>query len=76
MHWVTNVLQHINMINMGLGFSFVPEYLLKFLGDHVQVIATDFELPTLQLYASFRKNSKNAALQFITQELKIQSQLN
>ena len=75
MLWVTNVLQHINMINMGMGFSFVPEYLLKFLGDHVQVVATDFELPTLQLYASFRKNSKNAALQLITQELKMQIQV-
>jgi LysR family hca operon transcriptional activator len=61
---------------MGMGFSFVPEYLLKFLGDHVQVVATEFELPTLQLYASFRKNSKNAALQLITQELKVQTQLN
>lgn len=70
MHWVTNVMQHINLINMGMGYSFAPEYLLKFLSDDVQVIKTDFEIAPLHLYASFRKNSNHQALQLICKELK------
>ncbi|MEN3977617.1 LysR family transcriptional regulator [Acinetobacter sp. CWB-B33] len=70
MHWVTNVLQHINLINMGMGYSFAPEYLLKFLSEDVQTVATDFEITPLHLYASFRKNSSHQALQMICRELK------
>jgi len=64
--WVTNVLQHINM---GMGFSFAPEYLLRFLNDHVKIIQTDQALPKLGLYATFNKNSQNPALKMITQAL-------
>ena len=67
--WVTNVLQHINLINMGMGFSFAPEYLLRFLNDQVKVIQTDQALPKLGLYATFNKNSQNPALNIITQAL-------
>lgn len=67
--WVTNVLQHINLINMGMGFSFVPEYLLKFLNPQVEIIQTDQKLPQLSLYATYAKNSQNAALAMITQAL-------
>ena len=68
--WVTNVLQHINLTNMGMGFSFAPEYLLRFLNDHVKIIQTDQALPKLGLYATFNKNSQNPALKIITQALK------
>ena len=67
--WVTNVLQHINLINLGMGYSFVPEYLLRFLDEHVAIIETDFEVQPLHLYANYRKNNHNLALQLITQEL-------
>ena len=67
--WVTNVLQHINLINMGFGFSFLPEYALKFLNADVMSIPTEFALPQLALYANYRKDSANPALNFILNEL-------
>ncbi|WP_313661253.1 LysR substrate-binding domain-containing protein [Acinetobacter variabilis] len=67
--WVTNVLQHINLINMGMGFSFAPDYLLRFLNDEVKVIQTDRPLPQVELYATFNKNSQNPALNIITEAL-------
>lgn len=67
--WVTNVLQHINLINLGMGYIFVQEYLLRFLDEHVTIIKTDFEVQPLHLYANYRKNNHNLALQLITQEL-------
>lgn len=71
MLWVTNVLQHINLINMGMGYSFVPEYLLKFLNDHVHIVEFDQELQTLELYATFAKKSPNVALKVITHALNV-----
>lgn len=65
MLWVTNVMQHLNLINMGMGLSFVPEYLLKFLNDSVKVIQTDVELPKLGLYATYPNASNNVALKMI-----------
>lgn len=73
MLWVTNVMQHLNLINMGMGFSFVPEYLLKFLNPQVKVIQTDLLLPELGLYATYAKKSQNAALDIITQTLRQQN---
>lgn len=67
--WATNVLQHINLINMGMGFSFAPDYLLHFLNDEVKVIQTDRTLPQVELYATFNKNSQNPALNIITEAL-------
>ena len=67
--WVTNVLQHINLINMGFGFSFLPEYALKFLNSDVVTIATEFALPHLALYANYRKDFHHPALHFILKEL-------
>ena len=67
--WATNVLQHINLINMGMGFSFAPDYLLRFLNDEVKVIQTDRPLPQVELYATFNKNSQNQALNIITKAL-------
>ena len=75
MHWVTNVMQHLNLINMGIGYSFAPEYLLKFLSDDVQIIHTDFEIEPLYLYASFKKHSNHQALQLICKELRTTAQL-
>lgn len=66
---MTNVLQHINLTKMGMGFSFAPEYLLRFMNDHVKVIQTDQVLPRLDLYATFNKNSQNPALKMIAQAL-------
>ena len=67
--WVTNVLQHLNLINMGFGYSFLPEYALKFLNEDIQIVPTHFELPPLHLYANYRKDSQNHALSIIVQEL-------
>lgn len=69
MLWVTNVMQHLNLINMGMGLSFVPEYLLKFLNDNVKIIATDVTLPTLTLYANYSQYNQNLALQHLQQAL-------
>lgn len=70
MLWVTNVMQHLNLINMGMGFSFVPEYLLKFLNPQVKIIQTDTVLPELGLYAGYAKNTRNTALNLIIKALK------
>ena len=67
--WVTNVLQHINLINMGFGFSFLPEYALKFLNSDIVRVKTEFALPQLALYANYRKDSTNPALKFILDAL-------
>jgi len=67
--WATNVLQHINLINMGMGFSFAPDYLLLFLNDEVKVIQTDRPLPQVELYATLNKNSQNPSLNIITEAL-------
>ncbi|QIO05546.1 LysR family transcriptional regulator [Acinetobacter shaoyimingii] len=75
MLWVTNVLQHINLINMGMGFSFAPEYLLKFLNHNVKIIKTDVQLPQLGLYATYHRASNNVALKMIADALKQSAQL-
>ncbi|MDY6549386.1 LysR family transcriptional regulator [Acinetobacter faecalis] len=67
--WVTNVMQHLNLINMGMGLSFVPEYLLKFLNDTVKIIPTDISLPQLGLYASYLRSSNNVALNMLHRAL-------
>lgn len=67
--WVTNVLQHINLINLGLGFSFLPAYALNFLSEDIHCVQPDFSLPDLALYANYRRDSQQAALQLIVQEL-------
>ena len=67
--WVTNVLQHINLINMGFGFSFLPQYALKFLNPDIVQVATQFALPQLALYANYRKDLTHPALDFILAEL-------
>jgi LysR family transcriptional regulator, hca operon transcriptional activator len=70
MLWVTNVMQHLNLINMGMGLSFVPEYLLKFLNDNVKVIQTDIALPELALYANYSQYNQNTGLIYLQQALK------
>ena len=67
--WVTNVMQHINLINMGMGLSFAPEYLLKFFNPNIKVIETDVELPQLGLYATYPQKSNNLALNMTTEAL-------
>ena len=74
MLWVTNVMQHLNLINMGMGFSFVPDYLLKFLNEDVKVIQTDIALPKLGLYANYEQSTQNPALNMIIQALHNQYQ--
>lgn len=61
---VTNALQHINLINMGLGWSFIPEYARQLLNPNVQSIELKQNLPTLPLYASYRTDAENPVLQF------------
>lgn len=66
---VTNVLQHLNFINLGLGYSFLPEYALKFLNPDIQIIATQFQLPNLALYANYANAPAHQALQLLINEL-------
>ena len=61
---VTNALQHINLINMGLGWSFIPEYARQLLNSNVQSVELKQDLPTLPLYASYRTDAENPVLQF------------
>lgn len=70
MLWVTNVLQHINLINMGMGLSFAPSYLLKFLNQNIKIIETDLDLPKLGLYATYPHQAKNDALRMTVNTIK------
>ena len=66
---VTNVLQHLNLINMGLGYSFLPEYALKFLNPDIHIVQTQFHLPQLQLYANYAKSNQKTALRLLVAAL-------
>ncbi|HEO1767714.1 TPA: LysR family transcriptional regulator [Acinetobacter baumannii] len=68
--YATNLLQHINLINMSFGISFIPEYATKYLNEDIKILEPSFEVPLLDLYANFKYSTTNPALDYITEELK------
>lgn len=68
----TNILLNVNLVGMGVGWSLVPTYVIPLLGDKIVVKNTVEPLPTIGLYANYRKGQTNEALQLILQVLKEQ----
>lgn len=68
--YATNLLQHINLINMSFGISFIPEYAVKYLNKDIKILEPSFEVPLLDLYANFKYSTTNPALDYIAEELK------
>lgn len=68
--YATNLFQHINLINMGFGISFIPEYAAKYLNEDIKILEPSFSVPLLDLYANFKYSTTNNTLNYITEELK------
>jgi LysR family hca operon transcriptional activator len=68
----TNILLNVNLVGMGVGWSLVPSYVIPLLGDKIVVKNTVEPLPTIGLYASYRKDKRNEAIELILQVLKEQ----
>ena len=68
----TNILLNVNLVGMGVGWSLVPSYVISLLGDKILVKNTVEPLPTIGLYASYRKDRKNEAIELILKVLKEQ----
>lgn len=68
----TNILLNVNLVGMGVGWSLVPSYVIPLLGDKILVKSTVGPLPTIGLYASYRKDRKNEAIELILKVLKEQ----
>ena len=68
----TNILLNVNLVGMGVGWSLVPAYVIPLLGDKIVVKNTLEPLPTIGLYASYRKEQRSAAIELILKILKEQ----
>ena len=68
----TNILLNVNLVGMGVGWSLVPAYVIPLLGDKIVVKSTVQPLPTISLYASYRKDQAKASLNLILKVLKAQ----
>ena len=68
----TNILLNVNLVGMWVGWSVVPSYVIPLLGDKILVKSTVEPLPTIGLYASYRKDRKNEAIELILKVLKEQ----
>ena len=68
----TNILLNVNLVGMGVGWSLVPSYVIPLLGDKILVKSTVEPLPTIGLYASYRKDRNNDAIELILKVLKEQ----
>lgn len=68
----TNILLNVNLVGMGVGWSLVPAYVIPLLGDKIVVKNTLEPLPTIGLYASYRKGQKTEAIALILKILKEQ----
>lgn len=68
----TNILLNVNLVGMGVGWSLVPAYVIPLLGDKIVVKNTLEPLPMIGLYASYRKDQKNEAIDLILKILKEQ----
>ena len=58
-----NILFNINSIGMGLGCTILPGYIAPLTMSNTVIRALDVELPYLDLYVSYHKNSKSIAVQ-------------
>lgn len=68
----TNILLNVNLVGMGVGWSLVPAYVIPLLGDKIVVKNTIEPLPTIGLYASYRKEQHSEAIELILKILKEQ----
>jgi LysR family transcriptional regulator, hca operon transcriptional activator len=68
----TNILLNVNLVGMGVGWSIVPAYVIPLLGDKIVVKSTVQPLPTISLYASYRKGRPKPAVDLILKLLKEQ----
>ncbi|GJC31414.1 RpiR family transcriptional regulator [Acinetobacter sp. KAM398] len=57
-----NILFHIDSIGMGLGCTILPDYIAPLIMNNTVVRPLDVELPHLDLYISYGKNSHSAAV--------------
>ncbi len=58
-----NILFNINSIGMGLGCTILPGYIAPLTMSNTVIRPLDVELPYLDLYVSYRKNSSSAAVE-------------
>lgn len=58
-----NILFNINSISMGLGCTILPGYIAPLGLNNTVIRPLDVELPYLDLYVSYRKNSNSVAVQ-------------
>ncbi|WP_151706748.1 LysR substrate-binding domain-containing protein [Acinetobacter sp. TUM15064] len=68
----TNILLNVNLVGMGVGWSIVPAYVIPLLGDKIVAKNTIEPLPMIGLYANYRKQQKNPAIDLILKILKEQ----
>lgn len=66
----SNLLQHINLINNGIGVGFIPEYATKYLNSNIKIFKNDLKIPSLPLYANYKSTNTNKALNFIINKLR------
>lgn len=57
-----NILFNINSIGMGLGCTILPGYIAPLTMDNAIIRPLDIELPYLDLYVSYRKNSNSPSV--------------
>lgn len=57
-----NILFNINSIGMGLGCTILPGYIAPLTMDNTVIRPLDVELPFLDLYVSYRKDSNSVAV--------------
>jgi LysR family transcriptional regulator, hca operon transcriptional activator len=68
----TNILLNVNLVGMGVGWSLVPAYVIPLLGDKIVVKNTVEPLPTISLYASYRKGGVKPSIELILKVLREQ----
>ena len=58
-----NILFNINSIGIGLGCTILPGYIAQHTMNNTVIRPLDVELPSLDLFVSYRKNSNSTAVQ-------------
>lgn len=62
-HKADNILFNINSIGMGLGCTILPGYIVPLTMENTVIRPLEVELPSLDLYVSYRKNTTAVAVQ-------------
>lgn len=65
-----NILLNINLVNIGMGCSILPAYITPIGQDNVISRPLDIELPSIDLYASYRKGNSSPVLKAFVDLLK------